>query len=157
MRRQEKWWSKGKICSRTNIQLLQKWSGREGRKHQIIWVWNQVLKQQEYVHRWDLELGLERRCRKNTAIIFREFNRILQNISFLALVSETEKRSWSPLCLHSAPVRATLLTNHSSVTQCPVPRILKSQLWLPVLVPNHQWLCISSMAQYSGKIQYFWC
>lgn len=87
MRRQGHWWSKGKMCSRTDIQLLQKWSGREGRKHWIIHVWNQVLKQQECVHRWDLELGLQRRWRKNAAIIFREFNRILETISSLALVS----------------------------------------------------------------------
>lgn len=61
-------------------------------------------------------------------IIFREFNRILQNISSLALVSQTVKRSWSSLCLHSVSVRAApLLTSHSSMTLCPAPRILKSQ------------------------------
>lgn len=90
-------------------------------------------------------------------IIFREFNRILQNISSLALVSQTVKRSWSSLCLHSVSVRAApLLTSHSShsVSSSKDPKV---SALLPILVPYHQLLYISSMAQYSCKIQHFRC
>lgn len=56
-----------------------------------------MLKQQEYVHRWDSELELERKWRKNTAIIFREFNRTLQNILLWLLCCKKYKGA-GPLC-----------------------------------------------------------
>lgn len=100
--------------------------------------------------------GVREKMEEKT-IIFREFNRILQNISSLALVSQTVKRSWSSLCLHSVSVRAApLLTSHSSHSMSSSKDPKVSAL-LPILVPYHQLLYISSMAQYSCKIQHFRC
>lgn len=103
-----------------------------------------------YGHRWDLELQLERRWRKKAAILFREFSRIFQNISSLAL-GHKQREELLPSEPCKAFTRAAFLLAAPGGHSGSSPK--DPQVSAPA--PNPQLLHISAVPQDSCKIQ--WC